>query len=213
MKITKFGHCCLLVEENGVKILTDPGNYSTAQNEVRDIHIVLITHHEHKDHLYFESLNAVLKNNPSAKVMTNRSVGKVLEKEKIPFIMMEDGQRILENGVSVEAFGRTHAVIYPTLPEIHNTGYFIADRFFYPGDALTNPKKPVEILAFPVNGVWLKLSDGVEYVKEIKPKFCFPVHDSNMKSAGSVHTVPPIILESLGIRFILPDLGKEMIFD
>jgi len=212
MKITKFGHCCLLIEEKELRILTDPGNYSTAQNEITGVNIVLITHHEHKDHLYMESLKAVLKNNPSARVMTNRSVGKVLEREKIPFVMIEDGQSTVENGVSIEAFGKTHAVIYPTLPEIHNTGYFIANRLFYPGDALTNPKKPVEILAFPVNGVWLKLSDGIDYVKEIKPKFCFPVHDSNMKSTGSVHSVPPAIVEPLGIRFILPDLGKEMSF-
>ena len=212
MKITKFGHCCLLVEEKGLRILTDPGNYSTAQNEIRGVNVVLITHHEHKDHLYMDSLKAVLKNNPSAKVMTNRSVGRVLEKEQIPFIRVEDGQCYVEKGISIEAFGRTHAIIYPALPEINNTGYFIANRLFYPGDALTNPQKPVEILAVPVAGVWLKLSDGVDYAKEIKPKICLPVHDSNMKSPGSVHSVPPVILEPLGIRFILPDPGTEMSF-
>ncbi len=68
----------------------------------------------------------------------------------------------------------------------------------------------MEILAFPVTGVWLKLSDGIDYVKEIKPKICFPVHDSNMKSPGSVHSVPPIIVEPLGIKFILPNLGEEV---
>jgi L-ascorbate metabolism protein UlaG (beta-lactamase superfamily) len=212
MKITKFGHCCLLIEEKGLRILTDPGNYSTTQNEIKGVNIVLISHHEHKDHLHMESLKAVLKNNPSAKVMTNRSVGRVLEREAIPFVMVEDGQCTVENDVSIEAFGKKHAVIYPTLPEIHNTGYFIANRLFYPGDALTNPKKPVEILAFPVTGVWLKLSDGIDYVKEIKPKICFPVHDSNMKSPGSVHSVPPIIVEPLGIKFILPNLGEEVNF-
>jgi L-ascorbate metabolism protein UlaG (beta-lactamase superfamily) len=212
MKITKFGHCCLLIEENGLRILTDPGNYSTAQNEVIGVNIVLITHFEHEDHLYMESLKCVLKNNPSAKVMTNRSVGSVLGKERIPFSVLEEGQSTAENGVSIEAFGRRHAVIYPTLPEIHNTGYFIANRFFYPGDALTNPGKPVEVLAFPVTAVWLKLSEGIDYAKEIRPKICFPVHDSNMKYPGSVHGLPPVILEPLGIRFIVPDPGKEMSF-
>src|SRR4030066_1892683 len=127
MKITKFGHCCLLIEEKGLRILTDPGNYSTTQNEIKGVNIVLITHHEHKDHLHMESLKAVLKNNPSAKVMTNSSVGRVLEKEAIPFVMVEDGQCTVENDVSIEAFGKKNAVIYPTLPEIHNTGYFIAN--------------------------------------------------------------------------------------
>ena len=40
MKITKFGHCCLLIEENGVRILTDPGTYSTQQSEVKYIDFV-----------------------------------------------------------------------------------------------------------------------------------------------------------------------------
>ena len=62
MKITKFGHCCLSVEERGVRILVDPGNYTSGQNEAKGIHIVLITHHEHRDHLDMESLKRVLKN-------------------------------------------------------------------------------------------------------------------------------------------------------
>ena len=44
MKITKFGHCCLLVEENGVRILTDPGIYSTQQNEIKNIDILYLEH-------------------------------------------------------------------------------------------------------------------------------------------------------------------------
>ena len=58
MKITKFGHCCLLIEENGVRILTDPGTYSTQQSEVKNIDFVLITH-EHADHFHIDSLKAL----------------------------------------------------------------------------------------------------------------------------------------------------------
>ncbi len=210
MKITKFGHCCLLVEEGGLRVLTDPGKYSTLQNEVRGIHIVLVSHHEHRDHLDISSIKAVLGNNPSARVMTNRSVAKVLEKEGISAVLLEDGQKEVENGVTIEAFGRSHAVIYPTLPGICNTGYLIGGRFFYPGDALTHPNRPVEILAFPATGVWLRLSEAIDYVKEIKPKSCFPVHDANMINPGSVHTAPPIVLGPTGIRFVLPELGKEI---
>lgn len=55
MKVTKFGHCCLLIEEEGLRILTDPGSYSTRQNDVQNIDVILITH-EHPDHLHIESL-------------------------------------------------------------------------------------------------------------------------------------------------------------
>ena len=37
MKITKLRPCCLLIKEGGLQILTDPGAWSTGQNEVRDI--------------------------------------------------------------------------------------------------------------------------------------------------------------------------------
>ena len=49
MNITKLGHCCLVLEIDGVRILTDPGNYTTAQDTMTGIDIVLITH-EHGDH-------------------------------------------------------------------------------------------------------------------------------------------------------------------
>lgn len=93
MKITKFGHCCLLIEENGVRILTDPGTYSTQQSEVKNTDFVLITH-EHADHFHIDSLKALLKNNPQAKVITNKSVCVLLEKENIAFSIVENGQNL-----------------------------------------------------------------------------------------------------------------------
>ena len=84
MKITKFGHCCLLIEENNLRILTDPGNYSTAQNDIKNIDIVLITH-EHPDHFHVESLKKLLENNPQAKIITNNGVGALLKELNIEY--------------------------------------------------------------------------------------------------------------------------------
>ncbi len=149
MKITKFGHCCLLIEEQGIRILTDPGTYSTQQDEVKSINVILITH-EHADHFHIESLKKVLKNNPQAKIITNRSVGALLEKEGIVFNIVEDGESYSGKDVLIEGFGKEHALMHTSVPPIQNTGYFIANKLFYPGDAFTNPGKPVEILALPV---------------------------------------------------------------
>src|SRR4051812_27786091 len=55
MKIKKLGHCCLVIETKGIRIMTDPGNYSTLQADEKNIDIILITH-EHTDHLHIESL-------------------------------------------------------------------------------------------------------------------------------------------------------------
>jgi L-ascorbate metabolism protein UlaG (beta-lactamase superfamily) len=208
MKITKFGHCCFLVEENGLRILTDPGSYSTAQNKVESIDIILITH-DHQDHLHIDSLKAVLKNSPQARIITNRSVGKLLDKENLPYTVLEDGQKTSEKGVLIEAFGKKHAIMHPTIPQIDNTGYLIGNKLFYPGDALTNPKKPIEILALPVAGPWLKLSEAIDYAKEIKPALCFPVHEGGLKSPGSVYRLPLTVLGPLGISFIVLEIEKE----
>jgi L-ascorbate metabolism protein UlaG (beta-lactamase superfamily) len=208
MKLTKFGHCCLLIEEKNLRILTDPGIYSTKQDEIKNINVVLITH-EHPDHMHVQSLKNVLKNNPSAKVVTNSAVGKILDAEKIRYETIEDNQNITINGILIEGYGKFHADIYKTLIPAINTGYFIANKLFYPGDAFTNPKKPVDILALPVAGPWLKLSDAIDYALEIKPKTCFPVHEGLLKTPGTVHRIPPQILDSKGIKFIVLEENKE----
>ncbi|KKQ39112.1 MAG: Beta-lactamase domain protein [Candidatus Magasanikbacteria bacterium GW2011_GWA2_37_8] len=209
MKITKFGHCCLLIEENGVRILTDPGMYSSGQDNVKNIDIVLITH-DHQDHLHIDSLKKVLENNPQVKIITNKSVGELLNQKNISYEAVEDGQSFSFKNVLIEAFGKEHAIIYSTLPSMANTGYFINNKLFYPGDAFTNPGKPVDILALPVAGPWTKLSDAINYAKEINPKQCFPIHDGILKSPGASHTIPPPILESVGIKFIVLEIDKEV---
>lgn len=200
MTITKIGHCCLLIETNGIRILTDPGSYTTGQNELQDIDLVLITH-EHGDHVHLESLEIVLEHNPKAVVVTNNAVGKLLEPAAIPYQTVRDGERSDEFGVAIEGIGTKHGVIYQEFGQVENTGYFIADRFFYPGDALTNPGRPVEILALPVAGPWLKLSEAIDYTLELKPTHCFPVHDGMLQHLGSVHRVPEEVLGKQGIQF------------
>ena len=203
MKLTKLGHCCLIIEENGLRIMTDPGNYSTAQNDAKNIDLILFTH-EHQDHLHLESLKKVLENNPQAKIITNQGVGKILQSEGIPFETLLHGQNASIKSVLIEGFGDKHAEIYETIPAVQNTGYFIANRFFYPGDALTNPDKAVEILALPVAGPWLSIKDSLNYAKETKPKTCFPVHDGMLKFFGSAHALPEKILPSFGSSFFIP---------
>jgi len=203
MKITKLGHCCLLIEHKNKRILTDPGAWSTAQNEVINIDIILITH-EHPDHLHIDSLQSVFQNNPNAVIFTNTTVGKILSEKDIAYKTLENGQQATHETILLEAFGNNHEEIYEQFGMVQNTGYFIDNKLFYPGDAFTNPGKPVEILALPIVAPWTNFKTSMRYALEIKPAIAFPVHDGMLANgrSGPTYFVPPKILEPNNIQFI-----------
>lgn len=207
MRITKFGHCCLLIEVDGLRILTDPGNLSDGQNAAMNIDVVLITH-EHADHFHAESVQAVLRNNPQAIVITNSAVGELLKKLGVAFECVEHGDRTEKKGVEIEGFGTEHAAFHASIPNVRNTGYLVANALFFPGDALTVPSKSVKILALPVAGPWMKFSEAVDYAVATKAKTCFPVHEGIMKSPGFIIQRMGTVLESLGIGFTPLDAGQ-----
>lgn len=210
MKIKKFGHCCFLAEpKEGVRIMTDPGEYSSLQNEEKNISAVLITH-EHSDHLHIESLKKVLENNPKCIVITNSSVGLLLQEAGISYLKLEEGEKYNLQGVEISAFGNIHAEVYETLPRVQNTGYMI-DDLCYGGDAFSYPDARVDILALPVNGPWMKLCEAIDYAQHINPRVVFPVHDAYIHDwADFIWRIPENVLLEYGIKFKKLELGKEI---
>jgi len=203
MKITKFGQCCLLIEINGKRVLTDPGVFSTTQNTLTEIDLILITH-EHGDHLHSESLQAILQNNPQAEVVTNTSVGKVLAELSVAYTTLEGRATATHADLLIEAFDGEHVEIIDDFGMVQNTGYFIAEKLFYPGDAYTNPDKDVPVLALPVAGPWCKLSDAIKYARLVKPAAAFPVHDYMLSDVGKTGTYSHCKREltAAGITFV-----------
>ena len=212
MKITKLGHCCLVIEINGTRFLTDPGAYTTAQNEAKNIDYVVISH-EHTDHLHIDSLKNIFKNNVDVQVICNDSVGKILEKENISYTKVSHGDSAKFGGVEVSGYGLTHAPIFREYELVENTGYYFDKKLFYPGDAFYKPNISVDILAFPVTGPWCKISEAMDYVLDVKPRIAFPVHDGNLvRQNGITVRLPQIFFPPSNIEFIALELGKEMEF-
>jgi L-ascorbate metabolism protein UlaG (beta-lactamase superfamily) len=209
MKIKKLGHCCLVIEENGKKIMTDPGSWTVDEQVKEDnIDLVIITH-EHGDHIHIESLKEIIKKNPNIIIITNEGVGKLLDEAKIKYEILTDKAAKDFGGVLIEAHECKHEEIFQEVGQVQNTGFFIGERLFYPGDAFYNPQKEVDILALPVAGPWANVKDSINYALEIKPKICFPVHDGMMKSFGANHRIPALIFKKLGIKFTTLENGVE----
>jgi L-ascorbate metabolism protein UlaG (beta-lactamase superfamily) len=176
MRITKFAHSCLLIEEGNARIVTDPGNWNETP-AVDSIDAILITH-EHQDHFNIAQVKELLTRSPGAVVITHAAVGALLTEAKVPFTLIEEGTKVELKGVLIESFGHEHAVVYGSSP-CRNTGFLIAERLFVPGDALHDvPGKSVEILALPTGGPWMKFAEAIDYAKRLSPRVVFPIHDA-----------------------------------
>lgn len=213
MKIKKIGHCCLLIQTDKATILTDPGAFSVDQNSISGIDIILITH-EHADHVHVQSLKQIILNNPNTKVITNSSVGKLLDEQGIIWEVLEGRDTKEYLNILIEAYDAKHEEIYEEIGQVQNTGYFINNKLFYPGDAYCEPQKEIEVLALPVAGPWCKIADAIKYALKLKPKKVFPVHDGMLQEdrIGGSHKIPEKVLSENGIEFISMISGDEKEF-
>lgn len=201
MKITKFGHACILVEEGEGRILIDPGSHAGEVN-VENVSAILVTHN-HQDHLDPDLIKSILEKSPDAQLIAPAEAGKTLEEAGIAHTDIEDGQEILVADVSIRSTGRQHAYIYGDTPKCQNTGYMIANRVYHPGDSFHVPEEPVEILALPVAGPWMKLAECIDFAKQIKPRVVIPIHDAFLRpeAVSMMRRFPKMMLEQEGIEF------------
>lgn len=213
MNITKFGHCCLLLEVRDKRILVDPGRFSAQQNELTDIDIILITH-EHADHCHSESIMSIVANNPDAIIVTNTSVATLLQTLEVEAYVLEGKDTATIVDVVLEAFDGPHVEIFEEFGLVQNTGYFVDGTFFFPGDAYTLPHKPVKILALPVAGPWCKVAEAIAYGTAIKPAVAFPVHDATLNETGRAVTYPHFEreLKKVGSEFVVWEEGTQREF-
>ena len=192
MKLQKFGPCCLLASEASSRLLIDPGCFSTGLDELGGLTGILVTH-VHDDHLDVGRLRALLTSNPDAQIVSDVASAVALADAGVKAEAVHAGDEV-DLGVSVRVYGNEHAVIHPDLPSVPNVGYLIADRFFYAGDALTVPDRPVEVLALPIGAPWLKMAEAIEWLRVVRPRIAVPVQDYQHVIAEMAYHV----LERLG---------------
>ncbi|MDT0476828.1 MBL fold metallo-hydrolase [Streptomyces griseoviridis] len=178
MKLTKMSHACVRLEKDGRTLVVDPGGFSETDAAL-GADAILITH-EHPDHFDESRLRTALDADPAVEIWTLKSVADQLTAAFPGRVhTVGHGDAFTAAGFDVQVHGELHAVIHPDLPRITNVGYLIDDgRVFHPGDALTVPGRPVETLMLPVMAPWNKLSEVVEYVREVAPERTYDVHDA-----------------------------------
>jgi L-ascorbate metabolism protein UlaG (beta-lactamase superfamily) len=186
MRVYKFIHSCLVVEEGGDKILFDPGMFSFMQGQVtpdafRDVGTIIITHN-HPDHVDVAALQKIVELS-GAMVITNSETQDALTKEGIESIVLDEGS-YRSKDFTIRALPANHAeILSPTLPQ--NTAYIINDSILNPGDSfatLPPTLRGIKALALVVAAPWTTEVVTAEFAETIAPHMVIPVHDGYIKS-------------------------------
>jgi L-ascorbate metabolism protein UlaG (beta-lactamase superfamily) len=188
MRVYKFIHSCLVVEEGGDKILFDPGMFSFMQGQVtpdsfRDVGTIIITHN-HPDHVDVAALQKIVELS-GAMVITNSETQDALTKEGIESIVLDQGS-YQSKDFTIRALPANHAkILASTLPQ--NTAYIINESFLNPGDSFaTVPStlRGIKALALVVAAPWTTEVTTAEFAETIAPQMVIPVHDGTSKTSS-----------------------------
>src|ERR1700734_3947928 len=128
MRVTKFGHSCLLIEEKDCRILFDPGDFSSGFDSLTGLDAILITH-QHPDHYVPENIKKLVTGSPDVLVYADTGTQALMGEQGIKAKSVKGGDVFQVGGHEVRVFGEFHEVIHPDIPKITDVGYMIDDKF------------------------------------------------------------------------------------
>ncbi|MDX3352385.1 MBL fold metallo-hydrolase [Streptomyces sp. ME01-24h] len=189
MRLIKYGHACVRLEDDDRVLVIDPGTFSEAE-ALEGVDEVLVTH-EHPDHLDVGKLVAASRSNSAFRVyLPSAAVEAAVEAAPElggATVAVEAGQRFEAAGFAVDVVGGAHAEIYDGLPGCANVGFVVDGTVYHPGDSLFVPPSPVETLLVPAAAPWLKLAEALTFVRAVRPRRAFPIHDATLNELGQAY--------------------------
>lgn len=183
MKITKYEHACLVIEDAGKKLVIDPGKYAESlPQDLKDVTGIVITH-VHQDHFNHSRVENLLNNNPGAEICSTQQVADEMKSHNIHVV--NGGLGCKAGTFQLEFFGGQHAIVHPSIPVDQNVGVLVNGRFYYPGDSFVKPEDhQVEVLAVPSGGPWMKTSEAMDFLVNVNPQQAFPTHNIHLSTEG-----------------------------
>jgi L-ascorbate metabolism protein UlaG (beta-lactamase superfamily) len=180
VRLTKYTHACVRLEQDGNVLVIDPGAWSEAE-ALTGAQAILLTH-EHIDHMHTERVREAAA--AGVPVYCHPDLAEALP--GTPITAVRSGERFVAAGFSVVAVGGAHAYIHGTTPSIANLGFIVDDNVYHPGDAFHVPDIPVPTLLLPIGGSWLKLGEAIDFLTAVNPTRTFPIHDGLFNERGLI---------------------------
>lgn len=181
MELTKFEHACFSLTTDNQTLLIDPGVF-TSDLKIADTIVGVIITHEHPDHFDVATLRKIISINPHVTIIGHDSIMRQIN--ELQTISVDVGDTISIGAFDMAFYGGEHAHIRDGLPPLVNLGVLINQKVYYPGDSFAVPAVEVDVLALPVGAPWLKLSETIDFLSQVKPRLAFPTHDAVLSSIG-----------------------------
>jgi L-ascorbate metabolism protein UlaG (beta-lactamase superfamily) len=183
VKLTKFNHSCVRLEDGSNTLVIDPGAFSTPADALAGADGVLITH-EHADHVDVDALLAAAAQAPELRVWAPASLADTLAALGERFTAVGAGEEFEAVGFGVSTVGGQHALIHPLVPIVSNVGYVVNDVLYHPGDSFIVPPKAVDTVLVPIHAPWSKVGEVIDFVIATKAKQSFQIHDGLLNQIG-----------------------------
>ncbi|MEK7583717.1 MAG: MBL fold metallo-hydrolase [Patescibacteria group bacterium] len=184
MKITKYLHSCLLVQEKQTRLLIDPGTFVFADklvtlDQIPPVSAIVITH-VHGDHCDVKAIKELVRISPGVEIFSNSEVVSSLGHEGVHVAVLNEGDTIRIGSFSVVALRGAHEAIEPDVA-CDNIALMINGRLLHPGDSQHVDIAHAEILALPVAAPWTRRTEAWAYAKKLALKHVIPIHDGFLK--------------------------------
>ncbi len=188
MKLTKYTHACVRLEQDGRVLVLDPGTFSETEEALDGAQAVLITH-EHGDHVDVPAMVTALRGSDTLAVFAPAGVAARLREEApqaaARIHTVEPGSTFDAAGFEVRSFGGQHALIHPQVPIVANIGYLVDSNVYHPGDSFIVPDGlSVQTLLVPIHAPWSKVSEVVDFVIAVRAPRAFQIHDGLLNETG-----------------------------
>ena len=207
MRLTKYSHACVRAEGDGV-LVVDPGIFSE-RAALDGVDAILITH-EHADHMNVDALTDALSTQPAVRIFTHADVVPKLGDLASVTTAVGTGDTFTAAGFDVRVYGGQHAVIHPDIPRIANLGYLLDGRVYHPGDSYDLPgDAEIDTLFVPVSAPWLKASETVDFIRAVRPRHAYALHDALLNDAYA-SLLNPLLDRLAGTGYRRLDPGESL---
>jgi L-ascorbate metabolism protein UlaG (beta-lactamase superfamily) len=185
MKLRKYGHSCLLIEDRGETLLFDPGRREFLDERATPdafaaVTLIVITHW-HPDHADPELVGRIVRRS-GAKVLAPAEGDAELRAAGVEPTVPSEG-KLSVGAFDLELAGAAHEpILGASVPR--NVACLVNGRLLNTGDSfhpLLTRYRGVEALALPISAPWLKELDAAGFAERLAPRRVVPVHDGYLR--------------------------------